>query len=94
MGARVAREGGGPLPAEEVARQVEAELAAYADRRGRDKAKLDAMVEYCQAVQCRTRSILDYFGEEVEPGWRCHNCDACDLLDRWDAEHGRGPTRG
>jgi superfamily II DNA helicase RecQ len=36
------------------------------------------MINYCQSAQCRTRFILDYFGEPVEADWRCNNCDACD----------------
>jgi superfamily II DNA helicase RecQ len=36
------------------------------------------MINYCHSAQCRTRFILDYFGEDVEPGWQCGNCDACD----------------
>ena len=27
---------------------------------------------------CRTRFILEYFGEPVEADWTCENCDACD----------------
>ncbi len=81
----VRRADGTTVPGEEAARALGPELAAYADRRVHDKAKLDAVVGYCQAVRCRTRAILDYFGEEVDPAWRCHNCDACDLRDRYDA---------
>jgi ATP-dependent DNA helicase RecQ len=83
----VRRTDGSIAPAEEVTAAIEQELTAYADRRSHDRARLDAVVHYCQSVRCRTRSILDYFGEEVEPDWRCHNCDACDLLDRWDGAH-------
>ena len=36
-----------------------------------DRAKLEAMIDYCQSAQCRTRFILEYFGEQVEPDWRC-----------------------
>ena len=36
------------------------------------------MINYCQSAQCRTRYILDYFGEDVGPEWQCGNCDACD----------------
>ena len=36
------------------------------------------MINYCQSAQCRTRFILEYFGEAVEPDWTCKNCDACD----------------
>jgi ATP-dependent DNA helicase RecQ len=56
---------------------LSAELTSYEERRQRDQAKLDAMVRYCQWAQCRARYILEYFGEEVEPGWECGHCDNC-----------------
>jgi superfamily II DNA helicase RecQ len=34
-------------------------------------------------MRCRARFILEYFGEEVSPDWRCHHCDACDAMDHW-----------
>jgi ATP-dependent DNA helicase RecQ len=46
------------------------------------------MVDFAQTARCRTRFILEYFGEDVEGDWRCGNCDACDSLDR-----GRGGRR-
>jgi ATP-dependent DNA helicase RecQ len=57
---------------------LSADLTDYEQRRLQDRAKLRAMINYCQSAQCRTRFILDYFGEPVEPDWRCGNCDACD----------------
>jgi hypothetical protein len=36
------------------------------------------MINYCQSAQCRTRFILEYFGEDFEADWECGNCDACD----------------
>ena len=57
---------------------LSADLTDYEDRRVQDRAKLQAMIGYCQSAQCRTRFILDYFGEDVDPAWRCGNCDACD----------------
>jgi len=59
---------------------LSADLTDYEQRRIQDRAKLRAMINYCQSAQCRTRFILDYFGEDVEPNWRCENCDACDGL--------------
>jgi ATP-dependent DNA helicase RecQ len=46
-----------------------------------DQEKLRTMIQFCQTVQCRTRYILEHFGEEVDPDWRCGNCDACDEMD-------------
>src|SRR5204863_1200266 len=57
---------------------LSADLTDYEARRMQDRAKLRAMVQYCQSAQCRTRFILEYFGEDVEDDWQCENCDACD----------------
>jgi ATP-dependent DNA helicase RecQ len=57
---------------------LSADLTDYEQRRVQDRAKLRAMINYCQSALCRTRFILEYFGEAVEEGWRCGNCDACD----------------
>jgi len=43
------------------------------------------MIDFCQTTQCRTRYILEHFGEAVADGWRCGNCDACDACDAEDA---------
>ncbi len=57
---------------------LSADLTDYEQRRQQDRAKLRSMINYCQSAQCRTRFILEYFGESVAPQWECHNCDACD----------------
>ena len=57
---------------------LSADLTDYEQRRVQDRAKLQAMVSYCQSAQCRTRFLLEYFGEPAEPDWVCGNCDACD----------------
>ena len=62
---------------------LSADLTDYEERRIQDRAKLRTMVAYCQTAQCRTRFILDYFGEEVDPEWSCGNCDACDAMAAW-----------
>jgi ATP-dependent DNA helicase RecQ len=54
-----------------------ADLTSYEERRQRDRAKLDSMVSYCQSARCRTRFILEYFGEAVDDDWRCGTCDVC-----------------
>ena len=65
------------------------DLVDYEERRARDQAKLQGMVAYCQTAYCRTRHILEHFGEEMEPDWRCNNCDACDERERWDEVQSR-----
>jgi ATP-dependent DNA helicase RecQ len=57
---------------------LSADLTDYEQRRVQDRAKLRAMINYCQSAQCRTRFILEYFGEDIDASWRCENCDACD----------------
>jgi ATP-dependent DNA helicase RecQ len=56
---------------------LSADLTDYAQRRLQDRAKLRTMISYCQSAQCRTRFILEYFGEPCAPAWKCENCDAC-----------------
>ena len=51
------------------------QLADYNERREADRRKLKAMVSYCQTAQCRTRLLLEYFGEEAGPGYVCGHCD-------------------
>lgn len=61
------------------------DLLDYEERRARDQQKLRAMIGFCQTAQCRTRYVLEHFGEQVDPDWRCENCDACDEMARWEA---------
>jgi ATP-dependent DNA helicase RecQ len=56
---------------------LSADLTDYEQRRTQDRAKLRAMVAYCQSAQCRTRFILQYFGEPVDDEWQCGSCDMC-----------------
>ena len=46
------------------------------------RGKLQAMLGYCETVQCRRVAMLDYFGEPIKP---CGNCDTClDPPKTWD----------
>ena len=46
--------------------------------------KLDALLGFCEATDCRHQTILRYFGEE-HPG-DCGQCDNClEPVDTWDA---------
>jgi ATP-dependent DNA helicase RecQ len=56
---------------------LSADLTDYEQRRLQDRAKLRSMVAYCQSAQCRTRFILQYFGEPVQEDWECGSCDMC-----------------
>ena len=44
------------------------------DRARREHQRLDALLAYCEAPECRRRTLLDYFGEAIEP---CGKCDCC-----------------
>jgi len=44
------------------------------DRRRREHKRLDALIAYCEAPECRRAMLLRYFGEATPP---CGNCDLC-----------------
>ena len=44
------------------------------DRKRREHKRLDALLAYCEAPECRRRMLLLYFGEMIEP---CGRCDLC-----------------
>ena len=44
------------------------------ERKRREHQRLDALIGYCEAPECRRRTLLAYFGEPSEP---CGNCDMC-----------------
>ena len=70
-------------------RRVFIEESDASDARKRvDHRRLDALLAYCEAVECRRRPLLAYFGEAIEP---CGNCDVC--LDGVQAVDGTEPAR-
>ncbi len=58
-----------------LARNLEIDRAALAEKARRDAAKLKAMTELCYAQACRQEFILEYFGED--DATPCGNCDMC-----------------
>lgn len=62
---------------------LSADLIDYEERRSRDQEQLRTIIRFCQSTECRTRFILEHFGEEAPPGWTCGNCDACDMMAGW-----------
>lgn len=44
------------------------------ERKRREHKRLDALIGYCEAPECRRRTLLSYFGEQTEA---CGNCDTC-----------------
>jgi ATP-dependent DNA helicase RecQ len=49
--------------------------AADAQHKRRERAKLDALLGWCEVTECRRRPLLGYFGEELRTP--CGNCDNC-----------------
>ena len=61
------------------------DLTDYEERRANDQKKLRTMIDFCQTMDCRTKFILEHFGEEVSADWACGNCDACDARIMWES---------
>ncbi len=53
---------------------VDASVADEQHKR-RERAKLDALLGWCEVTECRRRPLLGYFGEELLAP--CGNCDNC-----------------
>jgi ATP-dependent DNA helicase RecQ len=59
------------------------ESAAPDERKRVERRKLDAMLHFCEATECRRVALLAYFGERSQP---CGNCDICqEPGTSWDA---------
>ena len=54
--------------------QIDESLAPQ-DRKMADHARLNALLGLAEALECRRKTLLGYFGEEAAP---CGNCDLCD----------------
>jgi ATP-dependent DNA helicase RecQ len=66
----------------QLRQMIEASEAADGHKRN-ERAKLEAMLGYCETVRCRRQVLLEYFGEQrPEP---CGNCDTCySPVASWD----------
>ncbi|HSG88334.1 MAG TPA: DNA helicase RecQ [Pseudomonadales bacterium] len=65
-------------------RQMVDSSEADEDRKRTERARLDALLGWCEITRCRRRALLAYFGEET--GEDCGNCDVCLEPPRtWDA---------
>ena len=63
-------------------RQFVEDEDAGPERRRREHKRLDALLGYCEAPACRRATLLEYFGERLDP---CGNCDVClDPAERID----------
>ena len=58
------------------------------ERKRREHKRLDALIAYCEAAECRRRMLLRYFGDAIEP---CGNCDVC--LDPVETRDGAAEAR-
>ena len=64
-----------PIKDFESAAELEAFLGAYEARRRGDRERLDGIVRYAQATECRVRFIARYFAEPIDHD--CGHCDNC-----------------
>lgn len=56
------------------------------DHKRREHKRLDSLIAYCEAPDCRRRMLLRYFGEATEKA--CGNCDVCiDPVETTDGVH-------
>jgi ATP-dependent DNA helicase RecQ len=53
---------------------VDASIADESHKRS-ERSKLDALLGWCEVTECRRRSLLAYFGDELPDD--CGNCDVC-----------------
>ncbi|ESS71265.1 ATP-dependent DNA helicase RecQ [Methyloglobulus morosus KoM1] len=57
---------------------------ALDERKQVELQKLDALLGYCESIECRHQTVVRYFGEE-HPG-NCGQCDNCLVpVETWDA---------
>ncbi|MBT4490749.1 MAG: RecQ family ATP-dependent DNA helicase, partial [Rhodospirillaceae bacterium] len=61
------------------------------DRRRQEHKRLDALLAYCEAPQCRRQTLLAYFGDEDDDPQPCGHCDLC--LDAPDPVDGTDLAR-
>ncbi len=62
---------------------------ALEDRKRREYAKLDRMIDYAQTGTCRRQAILRYFGERIQPCGHCDNCDHHQPTNQHDDSDGK-----
>lgn len=64
-------------------RQMLDESSAGEDYKRHERAKLDALLGWCEVTGCRRRPLLEYFGDQPEQD--CGNCDGClTPVETWD----------
>lgn len=63
------------LRPDKLARDLDLDKRALAEKDRRDRSKLKSMIEMCYAEKCRQQNILEYFGEANADC--CGSCDVC-----------------
>jgi ATP-dependent DNA helicase RecQ len=64
-------------------RQLLDNSEASDDHKRAERARLEALLGYCETPGCRRQALLGYFGETLAQ--RCGNCDTClDQVAQWD----------
>ncbi|MEM7083188.1 MAG: DNA helicase RecQ [Pseudomonadota bacterium] len=58
-------------------RQMVDESTATDEFKRNERAKLDALLGWCEVTTCRRQALLAYFGDERDDA--CGHCDVCDL---------------
>lgn len=53
---------------------IDQETNSDEDHKRREVSRLNSLIIYAEASTCRRQTLLQYFGEEIEP---CGNCDNC-----------------
>ncbi|MBB5202799.1 ATP-dependent DNA helicase RecQ [Inhella inkyongensis] len=62
------------------------ESPAHEEFKRIQRGKLDALLALAESTDCRRARLLNYFGEDTGPQYRCQNCDNCLLPPAlWDA---------
>ena len=69
-------------------RVLEIDFAEIEHKRQFEMARLEDVLSYTRANDCRQQFLVGYFGQEVDD-WRCETCDLCQRLEH--AQH-REPT--
>ncbi len=64
-------------------RQMLEQSDADNDYKRYERYKLDVLLGWCEAMGCRRRPLLEYFGDKLEQD--CGNCDGClEPVESWD----------
>lgn len=63
-------------------RKLAEQIVKAESKASRDRAKLDAILDYANRQECRHKQILRYFGDTTDLGTNCKACDRCSAGDQ------------